>query len=60
MIRTSGKKCFFEIWGWDLRPKNVGKSQGSVKKHCLGENDSFRTVFGSVDGHIVRKQETMF
>ena len=65
MIRTFGlgprvKKCL--LWAFGIGPsaENVCKSHGKCKKHCVGKDDRFRTFFGSVDGHIVPKTESVF
>ena len=40
--------------------KKVDKSQGKCGNNALGENGRFRTFFGSVDGHTVPENETVF
>ena len=51
------------FWAFGTGPsaENVGKSHGgSVKNNALGKMTIFGPFFGSMDGHIVPKTESVF
>ena len=57
---TSGKKsAFLGVWDRTLSRKRR-QTSGKVQKQCVGKNDRFRTVLGSMVDHTVPKRSLCF